>query len=65
MYIEPGITFSTGRSTIQFNMPRGFYRYRAPDPYTFSNGDATFPDWVAIGSYSYRFGSVKHIAARS
>jgi hypothetical protein len=62
LYIEPGITFTTGRSTIQFNMPHGFYRYRAPDPYTGSNGDATFPDWVALGSYSYKFGSVKHTA---
>ncbi len=62
MYLEPGITFTTGRSTIQFNMPHGIYRYRGPDPYTRTNGDATFPDWVALGSYSYKFGSAKHSA---
>jgi hypothetical protein len=62
-YVEPGITFSAGRHTIQLNLPRGFYRYRSPDPYTGNTGDATFPDWVAIGSYSFRFGSLKHIAA--
>ena len=28
-------------------------------PYTGTNGDATFPDWVALGSYSFRFGKVK------
>lgn len=61
-YVEPGITFTTGRSTLQFNIPIGVYRYRGPDPYTGSNGDATFPDWVALGSYSYRFGSAKHQA---
>jgi len=61
MYLEPGVTFTTGRSTIQFNLPHGVYRYRAPDPYTGANGDATFPDWVALASYSYRFGSVKHV----
>jgi len=61
MYLEPGITFTTGRSTLQFNLPYGVYRYRGPDPYTGSNGDATFPDWVALASYSYRFGSVKHV----
>jgi hypothetical protein len=61
-YIEPGVTFTTGRSTLQFNIPIGVYRYRGPDPYTGANGDATFPDWVALGSFSYRFGSVKHKA---
>jgi hypothetical protein len=61
-YIEPGLTFTTGRSTLQFNIPIGVYRYRGPDPYTGANGDATFPDYVALASYSYRFGEVKHRA---
>jgi len=61
-YVEPGVTFTTGRSTLQLNIPVGVYRYRGPDPYTGSNGDATFPDYVALASYSYRFGSTKHIA---
>lgn len=63
LYLEPGVTFSSGRSTIQFNIPHGIYRYRSPDPYTRSNGDATFPDWVAMGSYSYRFGASRHVTA--
>jgi len=61
-YVEPGVTFTTGRSTLQLNIPIGVYRYRGPDPYTGSNGDATFPDYVALASYSYRFGSTKHVA---
>jgi len=61
-YLEPGVTFTTGRSTLQLNVPIGVYRYRGPDPYTGNNGDATFPDYVALASYSYRFGSVKHTA---
>jgi hypothetical protein len=62
VFIEPGVTFGRGRSTIQLNLPRALYRYRAPDPYTGASGDATFPDWVMLGTYSYRFGRVKHIS---
>jgi hypothetical protein len=61
-YVEPALTYTVGRSTLQFNLPIGVYRYRGPDPYTGANGDATFPDYVALASYSYRFGSVKHQA---
>jgi hypothetical protein len=56
-YFEPAITYSRGKSTFQVNVPIGYYRYRAPDPYTSANGDATFPGVVAVGSYSYRFGA--------
>jgi len=62
MFIEPGLSYANGRSTLQINVPRAFYRYRAPDPYTGANGDATFPDWVVMATYSFRFGSVKHVA---
>jgi hypothetical protein len=62
MFVEPGITYTTGQSTIQLTVPKGFYRFRAPDPYTGVDGDATFPDWIVIGSYSYRFGTVKHVS---
>jgi hypothetical protein len=60
VFIEPGVTYSHGHSTVQFDLPHGVYRYRAPDPYTGASGDATFPDWVMLGTYSYRFGSLKH-----
>jgi hypothetical protein len=59
-YVEPGITITAGRNTFQFNVPLGVYRYRSPDPYTGNTGDATFPDAVAIASYSLRFGGGKH-----
>ena len=62
VFFEPGVTYSHGKSTVQFNLPHGVYRNRAPDPYTGAAGDATFPDWVALGTYSYRFGTVKHVA---
>jgi hypothetical protein len=61
VFLEPGISYTQGHSTFQFNLPHGLYRYRAPDPYTGAAGDATFPDWVALGIYSYRFGKVKHV----
>jgi hypothetical protein len=62
MFIEPGVSFVTGQSTLQLNLPHAYYRYRAPDPYTGAAGDATFPDWVVLGTYSYRFGKTKHAA---
>jgi len=62
IFLEPGVSFTQGRSTVQLNLPYGVYRYRAPDPYTGANGDATFPDWLMIGSYSYRFGGhARHV----
>ncbi len=60
VFLEPSVTYVHGKSTIQFDLPHGVYRYRAPDPYTGASGDATFPDWVMLGTYSYRFGSLKH-----
>jgi hypothetical protein len=62
MFIEPGVSFVTGQSTFQLNLPHAYYRYRAPDPYTGAAGDAAFPDWVVLGTYSYRFGKTKHAA---
>jgi hypothetical protein len=56
MFIEPGITYSNGRSTVTFNLPVGYYYNRKPDPYTGAPGDATFPRLMALGSYSVRFG---------
>lgn len=61
VFLEPGLSYSRGRSTVQFDLPRAVYRDRAPDPYTGASGDATFPDWVMIGTYSYRFGHAKHV----
>ena len=46
VFVEPGISYCRGRSSVQFNLPRAIYRLRAPDPYTGAAGDATFPDWV-------------------
>jgi len=32
-------------------------RNRFPDPYTGASGDATFPNYIVLASYGYRFGS--------
>lgn len=56
MFTEPGISYSTGRGTFSFTVPIGFYRDRKLDPYTNLAGDATFPNYIALGSYSMRFG---------
>ena len=31
-------------------------RNRRPNPYTGNPGDATFPDYIVLAGYSYRFG---------
>jgi len=56
MFAEPGISYSNGRQTISLNVPIAFYRNRKPDPYTGLQGDATFPRYIMLGSYGFRFG---------
>ncbi len=56
LFIEPGLTFTQGRSQISFTVPIGYYRMRKPDPYSGALGDATFPDYIVLGSYSVRLG---------
>jgi hypothetical protein len=61
MYWEPGVTFTTGRHAMSFNLPIGYYYNRFRDPYTGNEGDSTFPEYVAIATYAVRFGkSMKH-----
>ncbi|HEX4346304.1 MAG TPA: hypothetical protein VHZ73_01965 [Vicinamibacterales bacterium] len=62
MYWEPGLSINVGNQTFSFNMPVGYYFNREPNPYTGASGDATFPKYVAIGTYSYRFGKGAHMA---
>jgi hypothetical protein len=59
LFAEPGVTFSTGTGNVSFNVPIAFYRNRKPDPYTGIEGDATFPKYVFLGTYSWRFGGRK------
>jgi len=56
MYVEPGVTLTTGRHSVSFNIPIAYYRNRFPNPYTNSAGDSTFPTTVAIATYSTRLG---------
>ena len=55
MFVEPGLTFSKGRSSWSLHAPIGFYRNREPNPYSGREGDATFPDFILLSAYSYRF----------
>src|SRR5207245_2535810 len=59
MFVEPGLSYSKGRTNISVNLPIGYYRNRKPDPYTGSRGDATFPKYIALVNYSTRFGGLK------
>ena len=53
MYWEPGITvMSANGHSVSFNMPIGYYYNRFRNPYTGNPGDSTFPEYVAIATYS-------------
>lgn len=58
-FVEPGVTFSTGTGNASFTVPIAFYRNRKPDPYTGLQGDATFPKYIFLGTYSWKFGGRK------
>lgn len=61
MYWEPGLTYMVGRHAVSFNLPVGYYFNRFPNPYTGNPGDSTFPEYVSIATYSFRFGkSARH-----
>jgi peroxiredoxin len=56
MFIEPGFSYAKGSHVYSFQLPIGYYRNRFPNPYTGNKGDATFPNYIFLASYSYRFG---------
>ena len=56
MFIEPGFSYANGGHVYSFQVPVGYYRNRFPNPYTGNRGDATFPDYIFLASYGYRFG---------
>ena len=62
---EPGITYTHGRSSYSVNVPIGLLRNRLPNPYSGNAGDATFPDYVVVAGYSYRFGGPAATAVSS
>jgi hypothetical protein len=59
MYWEPGVTVSTGRHAMSFNIPVGYYFNRFRNPYTGNPGDSTFPEVVGIATYSMRLGRME------
>jgi len=61
MFVEPGISYSRGSSSFGFSVPWGVYRNRKPDAYTGALGDATFPRFIILGTYSVRFGGLKNV----
>ena len=56
MYWEPGLTIAAGRHAMSFNLPVGYYFNRFRNPNTATRGDSTFPEYVAIATYSVRLG---------
>jgi hypothetical protein len=56
MFIEPGVSYSSGPHTISLNVPLAYYYNRHTNPYTDNPGDATFPRHIFLTSYSFRLG---------
>jgi len=56
MFVEPGITYAKGPHVYNFSVPVAYYRNRFPNPITGNAGDATFPNYIFLASYGYRFG---------
>lgn len=54
-YVEPGIAYSRGALSVNLNVPITVYRNREPNPYTNAPGDATFPKYVVLVGFGYRF----------
>ena len=56
MFLEPGASYARGSHVYSVQIPFGYYRNRFPNPYTGNKGDATFPKYIVLASYGYRFG---------
>jgi cytochrome oxidase Cu insertion factor (SCO1/SenC/PrrC family) len=56
MFVEPGASYAKGSHVYSVQVPLGYYRNRFPNPYTGTKGDATFPKYIVLASYGYRFG---------
>jgi hypothetical protein len=54
-YIEPGLAYARGTVSVNLNVPITVYRNREPNPYTNAAGDATFPRYVVLLGFGYRF----------
>jgi hypothetical protein len=56
MFIEPGFSYALGPNVWSVQVPIAYYRNRFPNPYTGNAGDATFPNYIFLASFSRRFG---------
>lgn len=54
-YVEPGLAFAWHSASVNLNVPITVYRNREPNPYTDAKGDATFPNYVVLLGFGYRF----------
>jgi hypothetical protein len=63
MFVEPGVSFSTGPGAMWVAVPISFYVNRKPDPYTGIEGDATFPKVIFLAGYQFRLGGPPRAAA--
>jgi hypothetical protein len=54
-FFEPGFVWMWGGNSLSLYVPLALVRNRRPNPYTGNEGDATFPDYIVLTGYSYRF----------
>ena len=63
MFVEPGVSYTSGQHTVSFNVPLAYYYNRHANPYTGNPGDATFPRHIFLSSYSLRLGNQSRVPA--
>ena len=56
-FVEPGFIYSFGKQTLSLYVPIGLVqnRLRNPNDTGGAAGDATFPEYIILAGYSYRF----------
>jgi hypothetical protein len=54
-FVESGLLYTKGNYAFNLNVPAAFYRNRLPNAYTNVPGDATFPEFIVLAGFSYRF----------
>jgi len=56
-FIEPGFIYNLGRQTLSLYVPIGLVQNRLKNPSDTGGqaGDATFPEYIILAGYSYRF----------
>jgi hypothetical protein len=65
MFVEPGLSFTSGAGTVWMAVPIAFYQNRKPDPHTGIEGDATVPKFIFLAGCQVRLGGPRSQPVRT